>query len=446
MSALTGATPSFSLALPTITGLPTSQQNATQTLGDFYNEHPELKTVFPAPTAQPDIEWVPSYEKFLARQKRRQAQEVLQDRVPPGWPERVDGPEVWDGNNFTVENGGTGEATWIVRLEPEHIKDIEKALEHFNGLHLAMGHVCVETFPLDDETAKFLRQCARRIYHGNGFLVLRGLDPSKYTAEDNTIFYAGIASYFGNRRGIQNRAEKEVLAHVVDTGVMWALYAVPTYTNDAQPFHSDLGDVVSLYSLQSSASGGASNVASTAQVYNELAKTRPDIIHTLSSVWAVDGFGGTPPYRLRPLLFHHGGHVILNFARRLLTGYGCYRRSQYLPAITEAQAEALDAIEFTARKFAVTMTLEAGDIQFLNNHATIHGRNGFRDGPEGNSANKQRHLLRLWTRDEENAWELPPGLQMEWASVFKEDFPAEEEVFPCAPTSTTITDTTTSCA
>lgn len=57
-----------------------------------------------------------------------------------------------------------------------------------------------------------------------------------------------------------------------------------------QPFHSDLGDILGLYALEVSATGGVSNVASTAQVYNEIAATRPDIIHILSSLWVIDGY------------------------------------------------------------------------------------------------------------------------------------------------------------
>jgi hypothetical protein len=31
--------------------------------------------------------------------------------------------------------------------------------------------------------------------NGRGFFILRGLDPKKYSARDNVILYAGIASY-----------------------------------------------------------------------------------------------------------------------------------------------------------------------------------------------------------------------------------------------------------
>lgn len=39
------------------------------------------------------------------------------------------------------------------------------------------------------------------------------------------------------------------------------------------------------------------------------------------------------------------------------------------------------------------MMFEPGDIQFLNNHITMHARTEFEDG---NTEESKRHLLRLW--------------------------------------------------
>ena len=53
-----------------------------------------------------------------------------------------------------------------------------------------------------------------------------------------------------------------------------------------------------------------------------------------------------------------------------------------MPPLSEAQAEALDALHFAAMKHQLTMQLEKGDIQFINNVALVHAREGFRDEPE----------------------------------------------------------------
>jgi hypothetical protein len=63
----------------------------------------------------------------------------------------------------------------------------------------------------------------------------------------------------------------------------------PASTNDKQVFHTDAGDIVSLFCLETAAVGGESRLASIWQVYNLLAESRPDLIHTLTEEWPVDG-------------------------------------------------------------------------------------------------------------------------------------------------------------
>jgi hypothetical protein len=57
-----------------------------------------------------------------------------------------------------------------------------------------------------------------------------------------------------------------------------------------KPFHSDvICDIVGMQVLGCAAKGGSSSLASSHMVYNELAATRPDLIHTLaSSNWVFD--------------------------------------------------------------------------------------------------------------------------------------------------------------
>lgn len=109
-------------------------------------------------------------------------------------------------------------------------------------------------------------------------------------------------------------------------------------------------------------------------------------------------------------------------------GYWSLPRTPTIPAITEAQAEALDALHYTAEKHALALQFKAGDIQFVNNLSVFHARLGFRD-----SATKKRHLVRLWLRDEENAWETPEGLKSRWARVY-DDVQEERQVFPLEAT------------
>jgi hypothetical protein len=50
-----------------------------------------------------------------------------------------------------------------------------------------------------------LAQCAKVVHEERGFFVIRGLDGSRYSVEDSTTIYLGIASYIADKRGLQDR-------------------------------------------------------------------------------------------------------------------------------------------------------------------------------------------------------------------------------------------------
>jgi alpha-ketoglutarate-dependent taurine dioxygenase len=71
--------------------------------------------------------------------------------------------------------------------------------------------------------------------------------------------------------------------------------------------------------------------------------------------------------------------IIIQFVRRAFTGFGDVPRTPNIPPITEAQAEALDALHFIGRDNALKISFERGDFQFLNNLNLLHAREGFKD-------------------------------------------------------------------
>lgn len=88
-------------------------------------------------------------------------------------------------------------------------------------------------------------------------------------------------------------------------------------------------------------------------------------------------------------------------------------RSQDIPPLTEAQAEALDAVHFCALKHSVKPDLQRGDMCFVNNLAIMHSRYAFQDDEKN-----PRHALRLWLHNPDRAWPIPEGLRMEWDRTF----------------------------
>ena len=97
----------------------------------------------------------------------------------------------------------------------------------------------------------------------------------------------------GSARGKQD-GTGAVLAHIKDLTISHANekggIGNSAYTTDKQVFHTDAGDIISLFVLQTAVEGGLSRISSSWRVYNELAETRPDLIKTLSEPWVFDTY------------------------------------------------------------------------------------------------------------------------------------------------------------
>lgn len=274
-----------------------------------------------------------------------------------------------------------------------------------------MSYLNPDTFPLPS-LHNTLRDISRELHSGHGFKVVQGVPVDNYTKEDQIIIYSGLSSHVAPIRGRQDSTwdGKNVdvaLAHIIDISRNFGLDNVgsPAYTTEKQVFHTDSGDVITLFCLGEAEEGGQSHIANSWFVYNELAAKRPDLIRTSAEPWEVDGYVKSLPVfsisignssfgksgqksTFRPLLYHqaatdkHPERMIIQYGRRYFTGHSGLPRSSDIGPITEAQAEALDALHFLAEKHAVTLDFHKGDIQFANNLSLFHARAGFRDSKE----------------------------------------------------------------
>jgi hypothetical protein len=272
------------------------------------------------------------------------------------------------------------------------------------------------------------------LYDGKGFGIVRGLNPDDYTLSDLTIVYLGITSYIAEVRGKQDQ-RGSMLIHVVKRGGEYASDAFDEQYGADKPFHTDtVTDTLCLFTQSLAAAGGSSVLASAYTVYNELARTRPDILHTLAAPnWPFDTFGRDPAFYRRALMYFHDGRLITSFSRRLLVGHAPFQpRTPGIPGLTEAQAEALDAVHFVALRHEIKPRMERGDIRFINNMALLHRREAF-ENPKGEDAARGRHLVRVWLHNTEMCWKLPEPLRLAWARVFEDDDEERGEHWDLAP-------------
>lgn len=154
--------------------------------------------------------------------------------------------------------------------------------------------------------------------------------------------------------------------------------------------------MVGLLCLQPAREGGESLLVSAEAIYNRLRAERADLLEVLFEPIATDRRGEIPPgaksYMTIPPLSWHDGLLTVFYQRQYIDS------AQRFPGagrLTERQVAALDAFDALANdpELSFEMRLEAGDMQFVYNHAMLHDRRAFTDWPD---PERRRHLLRLW--------------------------------------------------
>ncbi|KAK3936613.1 hypothetical protein QBC46DRAFT_366801 [Diplogelasinospora grovesii] len=318
------------------------------------------------------------------------------------WPQEMKGDLCWESEHFASEQD------YALVLSRDEISEIRDALQHFTSLGLYGSEVSPSNFPLPSLGPRLWR-AAVDIHRGKGFAVIRGLRPADFSPEENVILFLGISSYIGSKRGRQDE-DGNMLMHIRDAKLSKASQTDrPTrYSSRASTFHTDaFCDILALQTRTLAADGGRNILTSSWTVYNKLMAAHPHVRDLLAQpIWPFDSRGKFFECSTRPLLFYHGGRMILNFAREPLLGLEGVRRTAGLATLSPAQREALDLVEEIAKQSQIVQDALPGDLLFINNHGVLHSREGFTDAP-GNS----RYLVRMWLKNPLLAWKLPRALQ-----------------------------------
>ncbi|MEZ4217054.1 MAG: TauD/TfdA family dioxygenase [Myxococcota bacterium] len=302
----------------------------------------------------------------------------------------VGGPASWRG----AELAARGLDALATPLAPHEVAELEGAARGVLASGAAPGALTRDAFPLP-RLAPRIAGWARELDAGRGFVLLRGLPVERWGDELAGLAFFGMGLHLGTP-GAQN-PQGDVLGHVTDTGDDARDPFVRRYrTSGDIAFHCDLADVVGLLCLRASPAGGASRIASSVAVHDEILARRPDLLARLYEPFALDSRGeqgdGRAPYLPVAPCRHARG--------RLRTFYHSdYFRSATRHAgvapFTADELALLDLFEEIAGSpaFRLDMQLAPGDVQLLSNHTVVHARTAYRDG---DAPRERRHLLRLW--------------------------------------------------
>ncbi|MDP3983802.1 MAG: TauD/TfdA family dioxygenase, partial [Acidimicrobiia bacterium] len=202
--------------------------------------------------------------------------EVLHDRIT--------GPSAWVGPE--IQN----ETSWIRTLSPSAQEEIDGSLRQVEARRLTIPFG-KEDFPLDS-AAGLLDEVPAMLEDGQGFVLVRGIDRSRYTAAQCELIYWGIGVHLGIP--ISQNTRGHLLGHVRDEGKSFDDANVRGYQTRAKmDFHADQlpVDVLGLFCVRAARSGGSSALVSVDAVHNVVLEERPDLLEVLYQPFNLDWRG-----------------------------------------------------------------------------------------------------------------------------------------------------------
>jgi len=306
------------------------------------------------------------------------------------------------------------QSDWLHQIQPAQIDALEAAATRLLRDGRDIASVTRSDAELPDLDL-LLGRVAREVVSGRGFVLLRGLPVDRWDRATAAMAYWLIGTRLGI--AVPQNAAGHLLGHVRDLGNDPADPMTRIYTTNArQEFHTDSCDIVGLLCLYPSKSGGASAIASSTTIWNEILSRRPELASVLTEPFTVDRKGEVPPgkqatYQL-PIFHDHAGAITGIYARAFIEAA---QTRPETPRLTAQQIEAMDLVDHLAQDDAIRldMDFQPGDIQFLHNHQILHARTPYEDWPE---PERKRHLLRLWLSAHEGR-DLPSGFAERYGTV-----------------------------
>ncbi len=285
--------------------------------------------------------------------------------------------------------------SYVFQLTDAHVAELDDALRFAEARTDDVLDITRELFPLP-VLATELQRITRDLIDGRGVVLIRGVPVEKYGKQRASAIYWGIGMHLG--RPWPQNAKGHLLGDVTDQG---KAAGDPTSRGNeiggiAFPFHSDGSDLVGLFCLDAGASGGASIVANALAIHNELVRTEPEIAAELYAPMPYDFRGeqapGAKPWYEMPVFTRTRDRLFVRYIRPYIEAT---RRHADAPRVSPAARAAMDRVDAMCAdpQFHASMTMQPGDMQFVNNYHVLHARAAYEDD---RAAGKIRHLKRLW--------------------------------------------------
>jgi hypothetical protein len=304
------------------------------------------------------------------------------------WPKQVAGAGAWTRKSFAADG------SWMHTFAPEWVEEVDRTVASLTRRRVTLETLVAEDINCPQLIAYMCTFMADDV-RDRGVGLIRGLPRNRYSDHELELLFWGLGLHLGT--GVSQNAEGDRLGHVRSKALDYDALNVRGYQTSHQlEFHCDPSDVVGLLCLHQAPSGGESAVVSGLSVYNTVMTEHPEYLPALQRGFVYDRRGEeawyqTPVSEPVPVFAHVDGQVSMRYVRKSIeTGMDKLGRE-----FTAEEARLLDYLDDVTQRpeLVVTMRLQPGDMQFVNNYTVLHARTAYEEDPD---PEKRRHLLRLW--------------------------------------------------
>ena len=321
----------------------------------------------------------------------------MQVACPESRPQLISDKSAWTAADFASPQDYRRSFT------PEMIDEIGSKARELLAANRDLKSLGYHEFALQKSDA-FLRNAYDEVENGRGFAVLAGLPVAEWGSEISRAALCLIGSCFGEIT-LQNR-EGEYILDVIDKSAPYDSQFRGYHSNAFLEFHNDGSNVVALMCMETAREGGESLLFSATSLYNEISRSRPDLLPVL-----MRGFRHSRRNQVLP-----GQNPVMEQATPVFSFidgvfHNCYSRISIDSSLDQGlqrsaeEREALDYVDQVLARADLTLDMEfhQGDIQLVNNFTLLHSRKSFVD----HSPERRRHLMRLWLTDPASKYNGP---------------------------------------
>ena len=291
---------------------------------------------------------------------------------------------------------------WLVPLSARCLDELDAVARTVREDPLPALVLTPEQFQLS-ACAQALTRVREMLRTGIGLAVLDRVPVERYSPDENRALAWILGSLLG--RLVAQKWDGAMLYDVKDTGQALAYGVRRSVTNLDLVFHTDAAwltlppELVGLYCINPAREGGVSRFVSLVSVHNEMARRHPGLLARLYRPvpWdrQAEHAPGDDKVSRRPVFQYEGGAFMACVNEKLIETGAELAGEPLDDEAREALAAMRELLDSPA--LAVQLTIERGQVQFINNRAFAHARTDFTDAVE---PHLKRHMIRLWTREE----------------------------------------------